>query len=208
MALTFEAEDYRAAVEEYHRGWELLDSVLYRVCGEHPSHSEIAGVTAKVFLIGRTYQTGIERQMKSDGTQAGAMTRLANYLFAHRQEVDALIAPFLGVEGRVDAHTFAGVAAAHRGLVEVLKGETRGKAQSFVSKYLHFHAPIVPIYDALAVKAIRQLDLPASQIPSRAEGESQYATFVRRFVALASQASKTEAGVTSKRLDQYLLSLA
>ena len=94
MALTFEAEDYRAAVEEYHRGWELLDSVLYRVCGEHPSHSEIAGVTAKVFLIGRTYQTGIERQMKSDGTQAGAMTRLANYLFAHRQEVDALIAPF------------------------------------------------------------------------------------------------------------------
>ena len=209
MALTFEAKDYRTAVEKYHEGWELLDAVLYRLCREHPDHSNIAGVTAKLFLIGRTYQTGIERQMKSDGTQAGAMTRLSDYLFAQRKEVDALIAPYLGAEGRVDAHTFAGVTKAHKGLVNLLQAETQGKkAQSFVSKYLHFHAPIVPIYDALAVKAIRQLDLPASQIPSRAEGESQYATFVRRFVALASQASKTEAGVTSKRLDQYLLSLA
>lgn len=206
--MTFEAEDYRAAVEKYHGGWELLDSVLYRVCSEHPSHSDVPGVTAKVFLIGRAYQTGIERQMKSDGTQAAAMTRLANYLFAHRQEVDALIAPFLGVEGRVDAHTFAGVAEAHTGLVNLLKGETRGKAQSFVSKYLHFHAPIVPIYDALAVEVIRKFDLAESQLPPRTGSESKYAAFLRRFVALASEASKTEAGVTSKRLDQYLLSLA
>ncbi len=59
--------EYDKAIEEYQREWSTLDAALYRLCREHPGHASSAGVFAEVFIIGRTYQTGIERQVKSTG---------------------------------------------------------------------------------------------------------------------------------------------
>ena len=208
---TFDARAYTEAVTKYNQRWGILDSALYRVCREHPDHSDIAAVIAKVFLIGRAYQTGIERQMTSDGSQAGVMEALAEHLWSHAREVDELFGPVRGVESWDGPDTVQDVASAHAGLLKLLtlmptlrKNRT---PRSFVSKYLHFHAPIAPIYDALAVEAIGTFVLDTARIPPAPEGEKEYVAFLRRFVALESTANGAGVAVTSKRLDHYLLSL-
>jgi hypothetical protein len=46
------------AIEEYERKWSTLDAALYRSVASTRRASP-ADVFAKVFIIGRTYQTGI-----------------------------------------------------------------------------------------------------------------------------------------------------
>jgi len=41
--------------------WGEVDKVLYALCREHPKHDERRHVTAKVALVGRAYQAGLER---------------------------------------------------------------------------------------------------------------------------------------------------
>ena len=87
----------------------------------------------------------------------------------------------------------------------------RSSPRSFIAKYLHFHVPAVPIYDALAASALGKLypwrrTFLVCDIPAHAD--VLYARFVLRFwqcyVALREQRQK----VSVRLVDQALLALA
>ncbi|MEW5826372.1 MAG: hypothetical protein AB1778_06020, partial [Candidatus Bipolaricaulota bacterium] len=62
-------DDYRRAVADYEHSWRATDEALYDLCRRHPDHADQAGVNAKLWIIGRTYATGIERKIPANGKQ-------------------------------------------------------------------------------------------------------------------------------------------
>jgi hypothetical protein len=84
---------------------------------------------------------------------------------------------------------------------------------SFVSKYLHFHSRIVPIFDSRADAAIgkivdRRSSLVREALTALPEGLSAYRSFVAAFVALTERATETEIEPTVKELDHLLWRLS
>src|SRR5437899_11357794 len=50
--------------------WNLGNDVLYDLCRNHPKHRRVEVVAAKVWLIGRSYATGLER-LKRGSSEKG-----------------------------------------------------------------------------------------------------------------------------------------
>jgi hypothetical protein len=48
----FSASDYTIASQDYAQTWETVDQTLYRLCSDHPLHTDRLSVTAKVVIIG------------------------------------------------------------------------------------------------------------------------------------------------------------
>ncbi len=172
--------DYEESVTNYKDQWRTLDGVLYTLCRDYPGHDRIDGINAKLNIIGRTYSTGIERRIKSEGTQGSSMLKLADYFFKHRAEIDSLI-----------EHISA--------LME----------RSFVSKYLHFHNPVFPIYDSVASGEIRRIVPLRSvlNIDFEVDGvsDSEYNDYVKRFFALYLHSIERGLPITVRSLDFYLI---
>jgi len=132
--------------------YEVWDSTLYRLCRDFADHQDKAGVYAKVYLIGRSYQTGIERHAEDKSRQRKPLNVVADALHTNRRTVDLAIAKLrvLG-EGPTSAN-LQDICEMHMRVLRVVKRVTRQNSNpwSFVSTYLHFHAPVVPIYDNVA----------------------------------------------------------
>lgn len=124
-----------------------LNAVLYRMCAEMPAHDVETEVRAKVVIIDRTYAAGLGRH--SDGgivpaTRALVASRkwldkdlrILNTMTDHQPSLDRIVQ----------------IATIHARVQKALGKVTRDGSgvRSFVSKYLHFHAPVVPIYDQYA----------------------------------------------------------
>ena len=62
--MAFSPEEYRQAVDDYEKGWQATDTALYDLCRRYPNHTDRGGVNAKLWIIGRTYATGIERKIR------------------------------------------------------------------------------------------------------------------------------------------------
>jgi hypothetical protein len=79
---------------------------------------------------------------------------------------------------------------------------------SFVSKYLHFHSPIVPIYDSIAQATIGKLvdRKPVRKaLTALPEGARAYRNFVAAFVVLHERVyAETTLKPTVKQLDHLL----
>ena len=57
------AEFVQKALDNY-SVWDLGNQVLYRLCRDHPGHTECNVIIAKVWLIGRSYAVSVERRHK------------------------------------------------------------------------------------------------------------------------------------------------
>lgn len=203
--------DYNKSVNNYNDEWRALDEVLYRVCRDFPDHRRKDGIIAKTYLIGRTYSTGIERGIKSDGTQGSSMIKLADCFADHHEEIDSLIEHGIGVTEPLTQSEIAEILTAHGKLVQILASITVNgyRPRSFVSKYLHFHNPIFPIYDSVACKEIGKI------VPSRAirdivfEGNGaidlEYADYLKRFFIFYRDLSERGLSTSVRSLDYYLM---
>ena len=111
-----------------------------------------------------------------------------------------------------DRQTAAETVELHGHIVRAISHRTKGVFLiSFVSKYLHFHCPIVPIFDSNAQAAISEYVDPAVVGPIRKamiqlpEWARAYRTFVAAFVVLYERASaETSLKPTVKELDHLL----
>jgi hypothetical protein len=211
--MSFNRDKYRLACAQYRQTWQAIDEALYELCRRHADHQSQGGINAKLWIIGRTYATGIERKIISKKTQGSSMEQLSAHLWNHRDEVDEVLTSLRTVSEPLTSENLAKILAAHGRLVGIVqeilrKGQT---PRSFVSKYLHFHNPAVPIFDSVAVRAAtrhyrRERNGPALQIPIGAE--PQYTDFLFRFWRLYKEAMDTGQNVKVKLLDYYLLALA
>jgi hypothetical protein len=92
-------------------------------------------------------------------------------------------------------------------LVSMVVRKTR-TPRSFVSKYMHFHCPAVPIYDSWAVARVRSLyhwkkSFRIFDPPKVADEE--YCRYLMRFWQLYREARNVRPGATVRLLDYCLL---
>ncbi len=211
MNNTLSPAAFRRAVAVYERSWRATDEALYELCRRHPGHADQAGVNAKLWIIGRTYATGIERKIPTNGKQGGSMSRLAQHLLKHARQADDIFGHLRRLAEPLDPDKLRAILDLHgRFIALILPVVRRNQSpRSFASKYMHFHNPAVPIIDTYADAACRRMirwhksfclfDLPAGT-------DEYYAWYVLRFWQLYQQARAAGLMPTVKQLDYCLLS--
>lgn len=209
--MTFSAANFRRAVADYDRSWRATDQALYDLCRRHPGHTDQAGVNAKLWIIGRTYATGIERKIPANGKQGGSMSQLAAHLLKHARQVEDIFGRLGRLAEPLDPDKLRAILDLHGRFIALIQQVVRRNQspRSFASKYMHFHNPAVPIIDTYADAACRKMirwqksfclfDLPVGV-------DEYYAWYVLRFWQLYQQARAAGLSPTVKHLDYYLLS--
>ncbi len=196
------------AAEAFDRDWGGVDEVLYGICRAHPGHAVRREVTAKVALIDRTYSAGLERQVIPDaGSQA--ITKIADFVVDHGSDIDAIITHLTLLQEPLDDENMVVIARAHARFLNLLcQIPTRGTSpRSFAAKYLHFRAPIVPIYDSYAAaRLVKLMPRPAGKAAPAppADVDAEYWDFCVRFLRLYEACREADLVVSVKSLDTYL----
>jgi hypothetical protein len=195
------------AKENYEASWQPVDAELYDLCRRRSSQRTFADVYTKVAIVGRIYEAGIVRAARSSGHPeaevARGLTKQADLLdealhvLAHSQFDRATAAQIIELHGRVSRGLLP-----HTGDVWLT---------SFVSKYLHFHCNIVPVYDSTAAGRIghfvdwdivAEVRAPMMDLPDWARA---YRNYVAAFVVLYERAwAETELRPSVRDID-YLL---
>ncbi len=183
------------------------DNILYRMCEDYPDHSVYAWVNAKVEIIGRAYQTGIERQIIGND----AIRKLTNYVFKRGKDFDREISNIRGIEKNEPLKVMKQIIDSHSTLVNVLKGITRDhrSPRSFISKYLHFHLSFVPVFDRYVTKNIKR-HVGKKEIEKYNRyfkgGDSDYSNYVKRLIVF-SKNLEIDLLTNVKNLDYFIFSL-
>jgi len=201
---------------------EVLNRVLYEMCGEFPDHKSHDAVRAKVVIIGRTYASGAERHVTPD-KDGDLAEPLVDILLNSRRWLDKEIT--LMNEKYADhvpsMENITEIALLHGKLLTEFKPITRDEhgIRSFVSKYLHFHAPVFPIYDSITKKVIirrRKEDvdfdgfypwLPSwtPEFPCPAGADPEYWSFCVRIAMMRRDWVNKKFSPTARHLDICLL---
>jgi hypothetical protein len=190
--------------------WAVLMETLYRLCRENPDHSDLPGSNAKIWLVGRGLATGVERQIAAAGGQGSSLGRLCEHVYAKHKQADEIIAPLRELEEPLDSQKLCRIIEAHGRFCRLIQPVLREgrSARSFAAKYLHCHAPVVPIFDSIASRNLSRI-CPCPQValkmPKRAD--ASYHGFALRFWHLYNAAREMRPDVTVRQLDLYLLSL-
>jgi hypothetical protein len=180
------------AAAHYVTTWQAVDTELYNLCRRRPSQRTFADVYTKTAFIGRVYQAGIERAFRGKGDPQSAV---AQSLIEQADLIDRGLAQLNGQS--FDRSAAAPIIELHGRITLGLAAYTGGvRLTSFVSKYLHFHCPIVPIYDSLAAGAIGKyvdwVDVDKVRAPLMAlpDCAREYRNYVAAFVVLYEQARR------------------
>ena len=195
------------AIKSYEVSWKPVDSELYDLCRRRSSQRDFADVYTKVAMIGRVYEAGVARAWRGEGDPETEITRVlieqAGLIESGLQRLKDR--PF----GR---QTAPEIIELHGHIARAVSHRTNGVfLASFVSKYLHFHCPIVPIYDSNAQAAIGQF-VDWDEVTSIRDAMAElpewaraYRNFVAAFVVLYERAStKTGLKPTVKEVDHLL----
>lgn len=178
---------------------------------EHPKHSSEKEVGAKVWLIGRSYATQIERKVVSRGGQGSSLGQVVTLMHRHGSEIDGWIAELPDEdESALTDEVIHRCVHVHGRLVRLLGRITykRQSARSFASKYMHFHRSIVPVYDSVATLALSKLVRWKSAFDTKAISEPEdvtYRQFVLHLRQLGGQARQSGAQPSVRALDWYLM---
>ena len=153
------------------------NTVLYRMVSDYPGHSCPDLIRDKMWIIGRTYSASVSRGAGTKGKevqepQGGLYLFLAQLVVKHGETLDRQIS-CCRETGRVSRPTVAKAIELHsflegilvdgirswRGEAYEMQKQRRVKSRaSFVSKYLHFHAPMAFfILDSIIAKKLKNL---------------------------------------------------
>jgi hypothetical protein len=195
------------AIKNYEAGWKSIDNELYDLCRRRSSHDDFADVYTKVAVIGRVYEAGVARSWRGAGDPEIEVSQ------ALIEQAELIRNGLRRLKNRsFDQQTAADIVELHGHIARAISHRTAGVfLTSFVSKYLHFHSPVVPIYDSNAQAAIGQFvdwDLVGPTRHAMAtlpEWARAYRNFVAAFVILYQRAyAETSLTPTVKELDHLL----
>jgi hypothetical protein len=197
----------RDAKADYKDRWKLIDTELYALCQRRRRHNDFDEVFSKVTIVGRVYAAGISRSWRGEGDPE---TGTARALI----EQAALIREGLRrrEDRAFDRQTAGKIVELHGDVTRAVSQRSGQLLTSFISKYLHFHSPVVPIFDARAQAAIcklvdrRRVRDVWTELPA---GVPVYRNFVAAFVVLYERAyAETTLKPSVKELDHLLWRLS
>ncbi len=205
----FDPKVYRMACKEYTRKWALVDRVLYNLRRAHPGHSDPLEVAAKLWIVGRTYAAGIERQLKAGGTQGSSLPKVRDFIIQSHKDVAQITSSLKDVREPLSIDSLSMIVQQHGAFIRLLEAidGLDGTPRSFVSKYLHFHVPAVPIFDSIAQDELTRLYRwrPDFQVFPRTDTmEEDYYRYCCRFWRLHADIRVSGAQLTVKLIDFYL----
>jgi hypothetical protein len=200
-------EQLAQAIADYQAAWQPVDAELYDLCRRRPSQRTFADVYTKVAVIGRVYAAGVSRSSREPGDREAEAAR---GVMAQADLIENSLPELVG--RRFDRVTAAQIVELHGRVARGLREHAGGRwLTSFVSKYLHFHCAIVPIYDSNAARVIgRFVDWQAvgpvralmDDVPDWARA---YRNFVAAFVVLHERITvETSIRPTVKEVDHLL----
>ena len=191
------------AIRDYEASWEPVDSELYDLCRRR-SHDDFEDIYTKVAIVGRVYQTGIIRVWRGKGKPENEISRVLI------EQADSIQSGLERLRGQpFDDQAARDIVQLHGDVTTAISRRSGNVfLTSFVSKYLHFHSPIIPIYDSIAQAAIGKLVDRKSvrkALTALPEGARAYRNFVAAFVVLHERAyAETTLKPTVKQLDHLL----
>jgi hypothetical protein len=191
--------------------WTFGNNVLYRLCRDNPEHKRPEIVTAKVWLIGRSYAAAIERGRK----QADSANPIPNDVFYREEVAPALISSDIDDRlnnlqqyDRISEQSISDILTMHKYLVGIFKELTGQRKRSLASKYLHFHRPsLFYIYDTRAVNGFRKIR-PRCRVRHRnvESDSSDYAIFALKLLDLQEDIEHCFGErLTPRQIDRLLL---
>ncbi len=201
-------KEYKKASKDYKKNWALLNDTLYTLCEDNPGHSSLSAINAKFYIIGRTYASGIERIRRNPDGEAADLADLAEYIHKNRREVAQIFKRLSKIREPLTLNNLEIMIDEHGRLLNILKKGLRGRApRSFASKYLHFHCPVVPIFDSIALSELsegrrwsRKYELFAMPLGA----DKHYYRFAMRFWRYYEEAREKNLKPTTRFIDNYL----
>jgi len=134
--------------------WDLGNDVLYGLCKNNPNHEHIDEVTAKIWLIGRSYAAAIERRKnKKDHDNDDFYIDIVAPKIIN-SDIDKWLSE-LNKFSEINEKSIIKILEVHSKVTDLFKEISGLEKRSLASKYLHFHCPhLFYIYDSRAVNAI------------------------------------------------------
>lgn len=211
--MSLNLNEYKKGCAYYQNQLSLTDDVLYQLCKKYPEHSNKSSIHAKLWIVGRTYASGIERQGKSTNEQGSSLTILEEHLYKNHKTVDAIFKKLESIKEPLNKEKLKVIVQEHGRFCKMLSLKLRKNrsARSFVSKYMHFHCPAVPIYDSYANTFLRSEyrwsdNLMEFKMPASADAD--YYAYVCRFWRLYQDLKATGQEVNVRLADNYLIWMA
>ncbi len=202
-------KDYKGSCADYKKNYELLNQILYDLCKKHPNHRDMAAINAKLWIIGRSTASGIERMIKSKGVQGSSLGQLGDHIYKNQRTVESIFRQLAAITEPLTPEKLKIIITEHGRFVDLLAQKLRKNQspRSFASKYMHFHCPAVPIYDSYASRELfsyRWND--RYEIFERPAGADEtYYYFIIYFWQLYQNFKKSVKTVNVRLLDCYLL---
>ncbi len=202
MAVTQEHIEYALSDDI----WSFGNQILYELCSKHPEHNDPKVITAKIWLIGRSYAAAIERRRNVEEQVNG---------FYEDQVVPALASSGIDAKinnlrkfNQIEDQSLVAILETHKHLVDVFYGITDQNKRSLASKYLHFHLPnLFYLYDSWAHKCLRVLK-PRYRASRDIAGDFDevYSKFALKLLDLQEEIERLYGyKLTPRRIDRILL---
>jgi len=188
--------------DKYHLG----NKVLYDLCNNYPSHTKLDEIHAKIWLIGRSYAASIERRKKKQQINDEFYDFVIEKFLKFNKEYN-FDSKLKAIKMKEFNHESLGdILAIHKKLIEFFHSLTGLEKRSLASKYLHFHAPIFPIYDSRVNNSIRKI--VKGKLP-KLNGDKQYSEFCSKISFLYNFIkSNSNKAPTMREIDAYLVKIA
>jgi len=163
--------------------WMLGNNVLYKLCSEHPFHTKDEEIRAKIWLIGRSYAASIERRTNKKKINDDFYDYVVQEFikFNIKSKFDERLSRLKKKE--FNEETLKDILFIHKELTQFFKELTGKEKRSLASKYLHFHAPIFPIYDSRANNSIKKI-VRGKVEESKLIGDKDYSKFCYKILFL------------------------
>jgi len=197
--------------------WDIGNSVLYKLCQEHPLHEEEQAVLAKVWLIGRAYAAAIERRRPRK--EKDAYIKEENDVFYHKvvgeikkSPIDKWISKIKKEHNEPTIKSLNDILSVHANVTKLFTDISGLQKRSLASKFLHFHVPeLFYIYDSRAVKVMNRLAsiLSFEKNPTTVDThDPEYSKFAEKCLHLQTYIEKEfKVLLTPRQIDNLLLNI-
>jgi len=194
--------------------WDFSNKILYDLCRDNFSHTQVDATLTKVLFIGRIYSAAVERRKNKDD-------EIGDDFYFNKIE-PSFRKPFLDENLKelcqfrnLTIDNIPGVLRTHNDLLKELHTITKLDKRSFCSKYLHFHMPeLFFIFDSRVQSAVRGF---ISKVPKDLRHildddkniDKEYATFFCKSFELKRQIeARYNITLTNRQLDNVLIEVA